>query len=770
MRNRATVRSSRSPASLVVLTSGALALLLGLAVIVSWHARFESLLQLRPGYQEIAYRTAIGLAFTGLAVILLVLGRANLARATALAVVAVSLLAAIEDVLPIEIGISRLLANPYVLADAAVNAGIAPQTAIGLTIANLAIVLASVATPYRHRSFLLAIAGSLIVAIGAVALAGYLTGFEHATGWGRFTKMSVQMAFGFLALGTGIFALGWGDARSASRTTPRWLSAPVAIGVATASILFCQALINFEDRQIELAAETEAATVQREVESEVAASIAMIDRIALRWGNNGRPVRARWESDVRLHFDSPTLYQAIEWVDPFYEAQWVVPPAANAQDIGANLRETPELLNTLAVARNQRQTVVSPAFDRGRGELEIAVAHAIYVNDTFDGFIVGFFRVNDLFGMILNEDVAPTSSVAVSDRQRRVFTRDISASTRGEDWAVEIPATIGTTEWSLRVWPGTVSPQRSILPYGALIIGFIVAGLLGLVTWLLQQAAERARAVQLANVTLQVEVAERTRAEEELRHSTGALERSNRSLQEFAYVASHDLKSPLVSLQGLATMLKEDAGDKLDGDARLYLDRIVANATKMRNLLDDLLELSRVGREDIPVSAVPLDNVIDGVTDQLHHILAERSAQVVVSEPLPTVAANPVRLHQVFANLIDNALKYTPLDREPRIEIGAVDAGQTWRISVSDNGAGIPPEHHDKIFTMFQRLPKGRAMNPTGTGMGLAIISRIVEGNGGQCWIADSDEGGTTFCLTFPKPESHHLSHVPRAPQPAGVA
>ncbi len=359
----------------------------------------------------------------------------------------------------------------------------------------------------------------------------------------------------------------------------------------------------------------------------------------------------------------------------------------------------------------------------------------------------------------------PSTTVNVSSSQR-----DISTSTRGENWAVETPATIDNVGLTLRVWPGNVSPQRSILPYGALIIGFIVAGLLGLVTWLMQQAAERSRAIQRANESLQVEVAQRRRTEAELIQSTRALERSNRSLQDFAYVASHDLKAPLVSLQGLAAMLKDDAANKLDGDARLYLDRIVANATKMRNLLDDLLELARVGREDTPVSAVDLDNIINGVTDQLHQILAERSAEVIVTEPLPTVAANPVRLHQVFANLIDNALKYTPLDRRPRIEIGAVDTGETWQISVRDNGAGIPPEHRDKIFTMFQRLPKGRAMNPTGTGMGLAIISRIVEANGGRCWIADSDEGGTIFCLTLPKPEPQHLNHDPRTPQSAGVA
>lgn len=104
-------------------------------------------------------------------------------------------------------------------------------------------------------------------------------------------------------------------------------------------------------------------------------------------------------------------------------------------------------------------------------------------------------------------------------------------------------------------------------------------------------------------------------------------------------------------------MLNDDVGDKLDGDARLYLNRIVFNATRMRTLLDDLLfQLSRVGREDAPVSAVELGKAIDGVSEQLHQLLSERNASVIVPHPLPTVAGNPVRIHQVFTNLIDNAL------------------------------------------------------------------------------------------------------------------
>ncbi len=752
------------------LTSGVALVLLGLAIIVAWHAHVESLLQLDPNYPPMQYNTAVCFVLLGSALLLRVAGYRGVTRILIAAVAGVSLLNLIEDIFSVELGIDQLLFQPYIVTATAAPGRMAPHTAVAFILSCLAIGLTTARQPRRQHSAVLAVIGSLVASIGAVALVGYMTGFEQAYGWERFTKMAAQTAAGFVALGVGILALGWREARALSAHTPRWLFAPIIIGVMACSIIFFQALINYEDQQIDFRTQTEAAAVQQEVESELEASIAVVSRIAARWGSNGPPDRSRWVADTSLNFDGPTLYQSIAWVDPEYRLGWVVPTSTNARYVGSDLRDTPELKQTLATARMQQRAVISPPFDRGRNGLEIVVAHPAYVNNRFDGFIVGIFYVEDLFGQVLNDGVASTSSIAVYDGQRRIFIRDTAGSDQGEQWEVETPANILNMELTLRVWPSSVSSQRSILPYGTLVVGIILAGLLGLVTWLLQHAAERSQSAQLANESLQVEVAQRRRTEAELIQSTDALQRSNRSLQEFAYVASHDLKAPLVSLQGLATMLHDDIGDTLDGDARLYLDRIVFNATRMRNLLDDLLELSRVGSQDAHVSAVDLGAVIDGVTEQLHQSLRERSATVIVTPPLPTVAGNPIGLHRVFANLIDNALKYTPLDRQPHIEISAIDAGTTWEVTVRDNGTGIPAEHRDKIFTMFQRLPKGRAMNPSGTGMGLAIISRIVESNGGRCWIAESNAGGTAFCLTLPKPKTQDEQQVARTPHTAGVA
>jgi len=240
---------------------------------------------------------------------------------------------------------------------------------------------------------------------------------------------------------------------------------------------------------------------------------------------------------------------------------------------------------------------------------------------------------------------------------------------------------------------------------------------------------------------------ERKRIEDRLSAKT-------REQETFIYTVSHDLKAPLVSVQGMAGILIEDYSVALGADGRRYLERIVANADKMQALLADLLELSRLGRVDDEYGPVDLNAVIQDVTERLHHTLTVRGARVEVSPSLPVVHACSKRLAQVFTNLIDNAVTYTPKERVPLVRVTARHGGGAWEIEVRDNGAGIPAAFHDKVLQIFQRLPAGKTLNPAGTGVGLAIVARIVETQGGRVWI-ESEEGlGTAFHFTLPKHES----------------
>jgi signal transduction histidine kinase len=232
-----------------------------------------------------------------------------------------------------------------------------------------------------------------------------------------------------------------------------------------------------------------------------------------------------------------------------------------------------------------------------------------------------------------------------------------------------------------------------------------------------------------------------------LEHDNAELARSNRELEEFAYVASHDLKSPLLVITGFLELLQATKGDQLDDDARMYVQAALRGADRMEHLIDDLLTFSRVGRNDHNRGWVDLAGVV-------HQLLQDwdrpvRSAGVVVHvEPLPAVLGDATLLRQLLENLFSNAVKFRRPGVETVIEITAERHVAEWLISVSDNGIGIPAEHRETIFTMFSRL--AQSADRPGSGIGLAICHRVVQAHGGRLWVADGNAGGAQLCFTIP--------------------
>ncbi|WP_225997656.1 sensor histidine kinase [Myceligenerans pegani] len=224
------------------------------------------------------------------------------------------------------------------------------------------------------------------------------------------------------------------------------------------------------------------------------------------------------------------------------------------------------------------------------------------------------------------------------------------------------------------------------------------------------------------------------------------LERSNRDLEHFAYVASHDLQEPLRKVAGFSQMLQQRYGDSLDDKAHQYIEFAVDGAKRMQELIKDLLSFSRVGRSGEEHASVDLDEVLSQVESDLSERIVESGATI-THDPLPTVRGEPRLLHQVLANLLSNALKFRAPERDPVVHIEVRSMRTAWEISVVDNGIGIEPQYADKVFVIFQRLhPRGEY---SGTGIGLALVKRIVEHHGGHIWIEPTEGGGTTVRFTL---------------------
>jgi chemotaxis family two-component system sensor kinase Cph1 len=224
------------------------------------------------------------------------------------------------------------------------------------------------------------------------------------------------------------------------------------------------------------------------------------------------------------------------------------------------------------------------------------------------------------------------------------------------------------------------------------------------------------------------------------------LERSNAELQQFAYIASHDLQEPLRTVQSYLQLLQRRYGQRLDADADEFIAFAVEGAQRMRDLVTDLLAYARVSSRARPFEATRLDEVVQEVLRTLEAAIAERHAEIVVT-PLPTVQGDRNQLRQLYQNLVTNALKFNR-DARPRVELSAERDGDGWRMWVSDNGIGLDPAYKDKIFEVFKRL-YGRD-EFEGTGIGLAICKKIVERHRGEIGVESSLGLGARFWFRLP--------------------
>lgn len=235
---------------------------------------------------------------------------------------------------------------------------------------------------------------------------------------------------------------------------------------------------------------------------------------------------------------------------------------------------------------------------------------------------------------------------------------------------------------------------------------------------------------------------------EQIKRKVEELAISNKELEQFAYVASHDLQEPLRMVTGFLNQLEKKYHDLFDEKASQYIHYALDGAVRMRKMIQDLLEYSRIGRDHYKFEFVSLPELLDEVKRLNQNLLEEKKAEI-TTENLPTILCSRTSILQVFQNLISNALKYQREGVIPKIEISSIERESFWEIVVSDNGIGIKPEFFEKIFVVFQRLHSKDEFS--GSGIGLAICKKIIENHNGQIWVTSENEKGSIFHFTISK-------------------
>ena len=258
---------------------------------------------------------------------------------------------------------------------------------------------------------------------------------------------------------------------------------------------------------------------------------------------------------------------------------------------------------------------------------------------------------------------------------------------------------------------------------------------------------ERTIDLKAANEQLQQEIVERQRTEKTLAQQAEELARSNAELQQFAYIASHDLREPLRKIRSYTELLQRRYQGHLDDRADQYITYVVDGAARMQQFIADLLLYSQVGTQEPPLEPTDFEMILDQVLADLEMVIQEEKA-VIIRDPLPIVArADFKQMTQLLQNLIANAIKFRRHEA-PRIHISAVEEEGQWLFAVRDNGIGIEPQYAQRIFQIFQRL-HAKTEYP-GTGIGLAICKKIVERHNGRIWLESEVGRGTTFYFTIP--------------------
>ncbi|MGR3274515.1 PAS domain S-box protein [Acaryochloris marina NIES-2412] len=269
----------------------------------------------------------------------------------------------------------------------------------------------------------------------------------------------------------------------------------------------------------------------------------------------------------------------------------------------------------------------------------------------------------------------------------------------------------------------------------------------GVYRWILATGVPRVAADRFSGLICScMDISDIKHSQKRLEQAIQELQRSNQELEQFAYIASHDLREPLRKIQSFAELLQDDLAQQLDQDQSRYFGYIMSGAERMQCLIQDVLQYSRVGRSDKALESVALNYVLDIVQSDLS-LAIEESQAVIEFESLPSIYAHTVEVTQVFENIINNAIKFRS-ETPPRIHITAEQQSEYWEISISDNGIGIPEDSLERIFVMFQRLHNPKQY--PGTGIGLALCRKVIESYGGTLTCTSTLGEGTTFIIKLP--------------------
>ncbi|PDS76948.1 PAS domain-containing sensor histidine kinase [Rhizobium sp. L43] len=679
---------------------GCLMVLLGVSAVAGWLLQIKVIISLVPGFPSMAFNTALCFVLSGLGLAASTLAARRFRLAATIMAGLAAAIAAARLVEIITIGrtfhnvdllITRFLVPPDFIAE--IGGGMGPNTALVFLIANLSLLLALHAE--RKSQVVQELTSYVVITLGMIALASYVTSAEQGYRWGPYAAMALHTAVGMVIFGSGLLARSWWIQPANRAEIPLWIPAAVCFTGLLVDLYTPLGLAN---------------------------GILYVPLVltALWFGNRNAPLFFAFACTVllMLGFFAVRHDEAAFW-----------------QEI-ANRTITAATLWLIAI--------LVFYFMRNNHNLETErVRFGALVRGTPDAVIVidesGTIRsfnpaAENMFGYSPQETIGRNIKMLMPEPYHSEHDGYLAHYRQtGEERIIGTTRILSGRRKSGIVFPIDVS------------ISAVATGDTKIFVGIVRDISERARQEERMKTTLA-----------QLEAYTAELERSNHDLDEFAYIASHDLKEPLRGLHNHSRFLLEDYEDKLDDDGVRRLNRLVRLSQRMEKLVNDLLYFSRLGRQQLAVKRTDIGLIVKDVVATMELLLEERHAKVIIDGQLPDVVCDAPRLTEVFRNLITNAIKYNDKPA-PLVSIGYLErfVGKDGTVArnvffVRDNGKGIPQEFHEDIFRIFKRLEKSQGSDD-GTGAGLTFVRKIIARHNGDIWLESEVGAGTTFYFTLGK-------------------
>lgn len=493
--------------------------------------------------------------------------------------------------------------------------------------------------------------------------------------------------------------------------------------------------------------------VHTRMEEFLSTRIASLHLMADRWVER-RPVdfsKVRFFQFAKAIYKDFPGYLAINFINSEGIIVWVYPLEPNIRAKNEDIYHHPEpfVRNIFEKVKTSKEYQISPVIKLFQGQLGFGTYWPLIYEDAIQGYLNGVFSIPKIMKICLSEGILDDFTVRLYENGRLIYshTEGKQSGTRENTWFVSKEIKFWKKIWQLEIEPHTPLSKTTAfsMNLSILISGMILSLILSVLLYLVLQRTELYR--ESRNQALS-EIEVRKRIEEKHKYLLSELSTKNEEMESFLYTVSHDLKTPIVTIEGFVGALKEDYGNIMEEEGKHYITRIKEGTRKIDALINDLLKLSRIGHTTEKKTTIPFHTLFNEALEPFQSQIENRGIRIQIMDTLPLLYGERKKLAQLVSNLISNAIKFIgEHNPDPCIEIGVKKADGKSIFFVRDNGIGIDPHHFHKIFQVFQRLPN--AKNIEGTGVGLAIVKRIIDLHGGKIWVESEKDTGSTFFFTI---------------------